>query len=74
MSGVSFERDIKPLFLPFDRDAMRFAFDLWLHQDVMENAAMILERVAQGDMPCDNPWPPDQVALFRRWVMDGCPA
>jgi hypothetical protein len=60
--------------LPFDREAMRFAFDLWLHQDVAENAALILERLERGDMPCDNPWPPERVALFRSWILEGHPA
>jgi hypothetical protein len=73
MPGVSFEQDIKPLFLPFDRDAMRFAFDLWRHQDVADNADMILERLAKGDMPCDKPWPPGQITLFCAWVTGGCP-
>jgi len=74
MPGVSFERDIRALFLPFDRDAMRFAFDLWLYQDVAENAEMILDRLEKGDMPCDRPWPPEHVALFQAWVAEGCPA
>ncbi len=68
----SFETDIKPLFLPFDRDAMRFAFDLWRHGDVVENADMILQRLESGEMPCDRPWPPENLALFRAWVASGC--
>jgi hypothetical protein len=70
----SFETDIKPLFLPFDRDAMRFAFDLWRHGDVVENAEMILQRLESGEMPCDRPWPPENLAVFRAWVTAGCPA
>ena len=70
----SFATDIKPLFLPFDRDAMRFAFDLWRHGDVVENAEMILQRLESGEMPCDRPWPPEHLAQFRAWVADGCPA
>ena len=72
--ATSFDADIKPLFLPFDRDAMRFAFDLWRHQDVAENAPMILDRLATGEMPCDRPWPPEHVTLFRTWLIEGCPA
>jgi hypothetical protein len=71
MPGLSFERDIKPLFLAFDRDAMRFAFDLWRRQDVLDHADIILERLAKGDMPCDRPWPADHLALFRAWLTDG---
>lgn len=38
---LSFAQDIQKLFLPFDRDQMRFAFDLWHHADVRANAEMI---------------------------------
>lgn len=68
-----FAKDIRPLFLSFDRDMMLFAFDLWTHGDVKQNAAMILHRLASGDMPCDRPWPEQQVALFRSWVAADCP-
>ena len=71
---VSFECDIKPLFLPFDRDAMRFAFDLWSHQEVTEYAGMIAERLEAGDMPCDRAWPREHLALFRSWIAQDCPA
>jgi hypothetical protein len=71
MSDVSFERDIKPLFLSFDRSAMLFAFDLWRCEDVVENASMILERLEAGDMPCDRSWPGEHIALFRSWMKMG---
>jgi hypothetical protein len=69
---ISFEHEIKPLFLPFDRDAMLFAFDLWSHSDVVENAAMIIQRLERGEMPCDRPWPLQQLELFRSWMQQGC--
>jgi hypothetical protein len=31
---------------------MKFAFDLWSHDDVRANAQGILERVKAGTMPC----------------------
>jgi hypothetical protein len=67
----SFENDIRPLFRDKDRDRMEFAFDLWSYQDVKENAPLILERLQDGDMPCDGPWAPEQVSLFRSWVEGG---
>jgi hypothetical protein len=67
----SFENDIRPLFRDKDRDRMEFAFDLWSHQDVRDNAPQILERLQDGDMPCDGAWPSEQVDLFRRWVESG---
>ena len=68
---VGFEDDIKPLFREKDRSQMEWAFDLWSHDDVKENADAILERLQDGDMPCDGEWPEDQIALFKRWAEGG---
>jgi hypothetical protein len=68
---VSFERDIKPLFRPRDRDSMTFAFDLWDASDVRSNAEAILERLQEGSMPCDGSWPQESVELFSRWIATG---
>lgn len=65
--ALSYERDVKALFRESDRESMEFAFDLWSYGDVKENAAAILERLEDGDMPCDAPWPPERIATFREW-------
>jgi CDGSH-type Zn-finger protein/truncated hemoglobin YjbI len=70
---VSFARHIKPLFRDKDRKSMSFAFDLWSYADVKANAAGILERVANGSMPCDGAWPAEKVAVFQRWTESGTP-
>jgi hypothetical protein len=67
-TSVSYEDDIKPLFRERDRSRMEFAFDLWSYDDVKENADIILERLEEGDMPCDGEWPEENVELFRRWI------
>jgi hypothetical protein len=72
--SVSFEQDIKPLFRDKDQRAMSYAFDLRNYDDVREHADGILARLEQGDMPCDEPWPPEQIDLFRRWRDTGTPA
>jgi hypothetical protein len=72
--SIGYEADIKSLFREGDRKAMLSAFDLWSHADVRDNADAILRAVATGSMPCDTNWPPDQVAVFRRWVEAGKPA
>lgn len=69
----SFERDIRPLFREKDRQRMEFAFDLWNLLDVKENAEQILERLEDGDMPCDGAWSEEQIGLFRAWVDAGTP-
>ena len=71
---MHFEQDIKPLFRDHDRDAMRFAFDLWSHDDVSANADAILGRLEAGTMPCDGAWPAERVAVFRQWIDAGKPA
>lgn len=69
--GVSYESEVRPLFRDKDRQRMEWAFDLWRYEDVKENGPQILERLEDGDMPCDGGWPEEQVALFRRWVQSG---
>jgi len=71
---LTFETDIRPLFREGDRTAMLYAFDLWSHADVREHADAILERLEEGTMPCDDPWPDDQVEIFRAWIAEGAPA
>jgi hypothetical protein len=73
VSEPSYEHDIKPLFRERDRGAMSFAFDLWSYDDVRANAAVILDELRSGSMPCDGTWPPEQVDLFDRWVTSGTP-
>jgi CDGSH-type Zn-finger protein/truncated hemoglobin YjbI len=71
---VSFATHVKPLFRDRDRQSMSFAFDLWSADDVRAHAADILDRLANGSMPCDGAWPEQQVAVFRRWAETGCQA
>ena len=71
--ATGFETHIRPLFREKDHSSMQFAFDLWAYGDVKEHAGDILERVANGTMPCDEAWPPERVAVFRSWVENGMP-
>ncbi|HZR43378.1 MAG TPA: hypothetical protein VFB12_24905 [Ktedonobacteraceae bacterium] len=73
-NAPSFAQDIKPLFREEDRDAMSYIFDLWDYNDVSANADMILERIEDGSMPCDEEWPEERIALLRRWIDAGKPA
>jgi hypothetical protein len=72
--ALSFQQDIKPLFREHDRDAMKWAFDLWSYDDVSANNDAILGRLENGSMPCDGAWPAEQVELFKRWIDSGTPA
>ena len=68
---LSFAQDIKPLFRDRDRNRMLFRFDLFLFDDVKQNAADILDAVSTGRMPCDVPWDSSKVATFKKWMEDG---
>jgi len=70
---VSFAGDIRPLFRPEDVESMSWAFDLMSYEDVRENAEAIHERLSDGSMPCDEPWPEEQVQRFRAWIDEGMP-
>jgi CDGSH-type Zn-finger protein/truncated hemoglobin YjbI len=70
---VVFDQHIRALFRASDRDAMRWAFDLWSYTDVAANAPAILQRLEAGSMPCDGAWVPAKVDVFRRWVDTGTP-
>ena len=67
-AGPRFERDIRPLFRAEDVEAMSFAFNLASYEDVRTNAEAIYQRLADGSMPCDTGWPPEQVEPFRAWI------
>jgi len=70
---MSFAADIQPLFREEDREAMEFAFDLWSYDDVTSNAALILERIEDGTMPCDLEWTAEQIGVLQRWIAAGYP-
>ena len=70
---TSFESDIRPLFRPDDAEAMSWAFDLTSYDDVTEYAEAIYERLDDGSMPCDEPWPAEHVQRFRDWIDAGTP-
>lgn len=71
---MGFESDIRPLFRDEDVEAMSFAFDLASYEEVCEHAEEIHSRLTDGTMPCDAPWPREDVELFRAWIDAGTPA
>jgi hypothetical protein len=70
-AGPSFARDIRPLFRELDVSQMRCVLDLTDHRDVCRFAEAIHGRLTAGSMPCDQPWPDEQVERFRRWIDQG---
>jgi hypothetical protein len=73
MADLSFVRDIRPLFRDDDVESMSWAFDLSSYDDVRDHAEEIHGRLAEGSMPCDGPWPAENVERFGQWMDAGLP-
>jgi hypothetical protein len=52
----------------------RYGLDLSSYEQVKAKAQEIYDTLEDGSMPCDNPWPKDNVALFKRWMDEGMAA
>ena len=73
--SASFATDIRPLFRDSpDVDSMRgYGLDLSFYEEVKERASEIYVRFEDGNMPCDEPWPPERLAIFRLWMDEAFP-
>jgi len=71
--SVSFATDIRPLFRddPDISTMQGFGLDLSSYEEVKARAAEIYARLEDGSMPCDDPWSPEQLELFKRWMDEG---
>ena len=71
--ALSFATDIRPLFRdsPDVATMKRMGLDLSSYEDVKANAEGIYSRLEDGSMPCDEPWPKQQVSLFKQWMDEG---
>ena len=71
--ALSFAKDIRPLFRDTpDVDSMKeVGLDLSSHAEVKAQAENIYARLLDRSMPCDEPWPEERLALFKRWMGEG---
>jgi hypothetical protein len=71
---TSYALHIQPLFTPSQRSCMLGQFDLNKYEDVKKWATRIAPRLADKTMPADaaKPWPDEWIALFQRWIDEGC--
>jgi len=72
---LGYDHDIKPLFRDRDVACMNprhvpLRDASWMC--VPANAALVYGRLYNKTMPKDGPWPPDRIALFKRWMDQGC--
>lgn len=75
--ALSFATDIRPLFREEDIECMKsmgVELDDPVWMCVSANAQSVYDRLADGSMPPNEPWPADRVALFREWMDAGFPA
>jgi len=75
--ALSFATDIRPLFRDGDIACMKpdgVALDDPEWMCVPANAQSVYGAVSAGTMPPDEPWSPDRVALFKKWMDEGFPA
>ena len=70
---VSFAADIRPLFRDSpDIESMRgYGLDLSSYEEVKARASEIYACLADGSMPCDEPWPAERLALLKQWMDEG---
>jgi hypothetical protein len=73
---LSFAANIRPLFRDDpDIESMKgYGLDLSSYDQVKARAKEIYGTLEDGSMPCDEPWPKDKVALFKRWMDEGMAA
>jgi hypothetical protein len=71
--ALSFANDIRPLFrdTPDVTTMKDMGLDLSSYEDVKAKAETIYSRLEDGTMPCDGPWPKEQIATFKRWMDEG---
>ncbi len=72
---VSFESDIKPIFAPY-RASMTWRLDLTNYESVKANVDGVWDQISTQQMP-PPPYPPltkEQLALFKAWKDQDCPA
>jgi hypothetical protein len=51
-----------------------FGLDLSSFADVKAHAKEIYARLLDGSMPCDEPWPKEQIERFKQWMDEGMAA
>ena len=73
MTPLSFAQAIRPLIRDFDIEEMKYnsSFDLSKYEDVRAHSADIYERLVDGSMPSDGPWPAENIAKFKQWMDEG---
>jgi twitching motility protein PilT len=70
-NGLSFERDIRPMFTEDQRVGLIWSFDLWDYGSFRDNVSEILKRIETRDTPFEDGWPKERLSLLRSWMREG---
>jgi hypothetical protein len=74
--SLSYASDIRPLFRDnpdiacMDRRGVRLGDSGWMCNLV--HAQRVYAKLQTGEMPPDGAWPASRVAVFKRWMAEGC--
>lgn len=73
--ATSYALHIAVMFSDDQRRCMSPYLDLASYDEVKASSETIYERVKDHSMPADDtgPWPDEWIALFKRWIDEGCP-
>jgi hypothetical protein len=78
VAGVSFARDIRPLFRPVDIEHMKrmgMLLDDFKYMSDSNNAQRVYDSLTgetEPRMPMNGPyWPEDKLDLFQKWMKGG---
>jgi len=71
---ASFATDIRPLFRDSpDVDSMQGTDLIFPLMKRSRSEHLKSTPAWDGSMPCDEPWPPERLAIFRLWMDEGFP-
>jgi len=74
--ALGYSKDIRPLFRDepdvacMDRRGVHLSDAEWMCNAT--HAQRVYDKLSSGEMPPDGAWPPDNVALFKQWMDEGC--
>ena len=72
MAKLTFSKDIRSLFRPYDVESMKpNGIDLSSYQEVKSRANDIYSRLSAGEMPCDGAWSAENLKKFKEWMEGG---
>lgn len=76
LMALGYATDIRPLFRDnpdiacMDRRGVHLGDSVWMCNQA--HAQRVYAKLQAGEMPPDGPWSTAQIALYKRWMDEGC--